>query len=215
MRGLDRSWSKLFLLASHSMKSSCTSRLSLRNTEVLLQTHTPASAAMPRVSLWRAPEVLTHHTTGDSAQESPSQGLLYETSANQTTPFHTSRDKIALQEPHLLCITTLSLLLPCFPPPCQLWFFLPLIGDMALQFLKWLFLGAVVMAVQAVNSLAHLQALPQAALRTTASPNTHICHSLPPGLSHEPCAHLGNLQPWYPSHSAWQPLWSYSFSILP
>lgn len=71
------------------------------------------------------------------------------------------------------------------------------------------------MAVQAVNSLAHLQALPQAALRTTASPNTHICHSLPPGLSHEPCAHLGNLQPWYPSHSAWQPLWSYSFSILP
>lgn len=171
MHGLDHSWSKLFLLASHSMKSSCTSRLSLRNTEVLLQNRTPASAAMPRISLWGAPEVLTHHTTGDLAQESPSQGLLYDISAKQTTPFHPSRDKIALRELHLLCISTLSLLLPYFPHPCQILFFLPLIQDTVLQFSKGLFLGTVVMALQAVNSLAHLQALPWAALRTTASPN--------------------------------------------
>lgn len=187
MHGLDHSWSKLFILASHSMKSSCTSRLSLRNTAVLLQNCTPASAAMPRISLWRAPEVLTHHTTGDSAQNLPPRACFMKSVQTKLLLFIPARNKIALQGPHLLCITTSSLLLPYFPHPCQLWFFLPLIQDTVLQFQKGLCLGAAVMSVQAVNSLAHLQALPWAALRTTASPNTHTCHSLPSGLPWAMC----------------------------
>lgn len=121
MHGLDCSWSELFLLAPHPTKRGWASRLSLRNTKALSQNRTPlaagvrvltvltvpraASATVPWISLPWAPEVLTHHTTGDSMQESPSQGWLYETNTNQTIPFHPIRYKIAVQEPQLLCVT--------------------------------------------------------------------------------------------------------------
>lgn len=49
-------------------------------------------------------------------------------------------------------------------------------------------------SVQAVNSLAHLQALPWAALRPQP-PQPHTLATVCPQASCEPCAHLGCLQP--------------------
>lgn len=151
------------------------------------------SAAVHWTTLWWASEVLTHHITGDLGQESPSWGLLSETNTNQTIPFCSS--KIAFQEPQLLCVNTSILELLVFSPSLPA-LVLPalVLRDAALHcFNSSLSCFPISAGSESPRSFASPAT---AALWIMGTPNTlsiRYSHSLPPGCSHEPCAHLGSL----------------------
>lgn len=214
MHGLDCSWSKWFLLASNSTKSSCTSRLFKKHGSPVAEphscihchasdfplmsprgTHTPhnrwlgSGISLPGPALWN--QCKPNYSFSSQRGQNSSSGA--------SSPLHYHIELVAA----ILSTSLTALALPALDT------------GYGFAILK----GIVPWRSCYVSAGSEFPS--QSASPAMGCPQDHCLpkHThLPQFIPRAPISHVPTLDVcslWYPSHSSCQPLWPYSFSILP